>query len=51
MSVTSRCRSVGLSNFFLSVNFWSVSCLSVSCLSVSGCVTDFKRKMANNFFI
>ena len=41
MSVTSRCRSVGLSvNFFFFVSeFLSVSCLSVSCLSVSGCVT------------
>ena len=37
MSVTSCCRSIGLSvNFFFVGEFLSVSCLSVSCLSVSG---------------
>ena len=40
MSVTSRCRSIGLLvNFFFVGEFLSVSCLSVSCLSVSGRVT------------
>ena len=40
MSVTSRCRSGGLSvNFFVG-EFLSVSCLSVSCLSMSCRVTN-----------
>ena len=42
MSVTSRCRSIGLSVIFFFVGeFLSVSCLLASCLSVSGRVTNF----------
>ena len=40
LSVTSHCRSIGLSvNLFFVGEFLSVSGLSVSCLSVSGRVT------------
>ena len=40
VSVTSRCRSGGLSVIFFVGEFLSVSCLSVSCLSVSCRVTN-----------